>query len=326
VNNMLTRRLLVFCGLLIVDTNALGQEVSLEPIVAALTSIDGSKVDGKDVDGKVVVFSPIGEKMTAMGLKWDELRKVIDGRRFIEGEWYVELKKEKINLAQLAKIETRPLEIPQFTVALPDGRELTVTPTIAKIGGYRITGQRFVDDVRRRLDDLFVEDPLAVTVLSGISNPGPSVPSWWACSPTRCINGSVGEPLNHLAKLDVRGAKGQHIADLERMRKVRQLVEKAVEAEENTPRADFERHFGVVAEKDGYGRTYPLGKRGIQVSFGGEPETVWSIYFQGWTEVPAKSPRDSVKKRGISLSWTEGSSSHSFKQSQKTQLLKKSIN
>jgi hypothetical protein len=272
-------RLTAFCCLLLLAPSAFSQ--SFEPVVRPLIA-----------DGMEVVISAQPEKLALAGLKWAELREAIAWRRFAEGDWKVEFQEKELDLAKVAKIEIRKLDITPFKVSLPDGRELTIRPKIERVGGYRITGSHFVETVRQTLSDLFVDDPLTINVLSGIRNPGPKVPSFWACSPTQCINATVGEPLNELAVLELGGKMGPQIRDLEQMRSVRRFVEKTVEAEKNVPRADFERHFGVVKEVERQGWTYPLGKQAIQLWFDGTPEVVDRIYFLNWAKIPSKSPRD----------------------------------
>jgi hypothetical protein len=246
-----------------------------------------------------VVIQARPDKLAALGMKWEELRKKLRYHRFEKGNWKVEIKGKELDLGRLTKIEVRKLTIPPFTVTLPDGRELLVRPAIAKIGGYRITGQYFEESVRELLADLFLEDPLKVRTLRGVSNPGKSVPWEWGPDfgdPKGHVLRSTGQPLDELARLELRGKPGTQVVDLERMRAIRRLVTKAVTAEEKTPRSDFERHFGVVKSDERTGSIYPLAKSSIQLFFRGEPEVVsWTWYYAPEAPTP-KKPRDLARE------------------------------
>jgi hypothetical protein len=277
-------RLIVLASLIALWTPARGQAEAPRPIVVASLT-----------DGMEVVIQARPDKLATLGMKWEELRKELRYRRLEIDNWKVEIQRKEMDLGRVAKIEVRKLKIPPFTVTLPDGRELLVTPVIAKIGGYRVTGEYFEESVRELLADLFLENPLKVRTLGGIANPGNSVPWQWGPSPgdpRGHVARSIGQPLNQLAKLELRGKTGPLLVDLERMRAIRRAVTKTVAAERNTPRTDFERHFGVVKSKKDTGWIYPLAKGRIQLFFDDEPKVVSWIYYLEPAAPTPKKPRD----------------------------------
>jgi hypothetical protein len=122
------------------------------------------------------------------------------------GEWRTTINGKEIDLVKVAELAVRPLEAPSFTVVLRDGRRVVVTPNPKRIGAYLITGEAFEKRVRADLAGGEVGDPAKVHVLEGIRVPGGAVPNVWG--PDH-VHVSIGEPLEHLARVEVQGKKGR---------------------------------------------------------------------------------------------------------------------
>jgi hypothetical protein len=158
------------------------------PIVAALFT-----------EGKELVIQPLPEKLKAQGVSLDELRK-LRHRRFSAGEWVTEVGGKKIDLSTVARLSVRKLHAPPFTVALPDGRKVVVTPRPDRIGAYLVTGEFFEGCVRSALAEPNI-DPARVHVLEGIRVPGGQVPNTWGPGH---VHISVGEPLSRFARVTIQ--------------------------------------------------------------------------------------------------------------------------
>jgi hypothetical protein len=155
-------------------------------------------------EGKEVVITPDPQKLKALGMTVEKLTPV-RWQRLSSGEakyWNVKLDGKIINLADVARITVRDLQLKPFTVRLPDEREVIVTPDAKKVGRYLIPGWAFEEDVRARLSNAAGADPAKVQVLVDIPVPGGKVPNYWRRDR---IHRSVGEPLDALAKVEVRG-------------------------------------------------------------------------------------------------------------------------
>ena len=146
-------------------------------------------------------------------------------------------------------------------------------------------GHYFEEAVREALTGLLVDDPGKYCVLGGIRVPGGHIPNFWG--PDH-VHISIGEPIESFADVKIQGAKGLQAADLDRMRALRRLVEKAVAAEESTPRARFEAKFGKVQEEKDHGWIYPFGKSRVQLWFDGDPQIVGTILYNEGEPAPAK--------------------------------------
>jgi len=293
----------VFSVFVVADSRVMAQSSSPESIVVALRA-----------NGMEAAISPIPEKLARLGLKWEAVRDAVIGRRFFEGQWTIKIDEKDVDLAYFTKIATRKLEIAPFVVGLPDGRKMSVIPSVERIGKYQITGQEFVQAVHERVTDLFLDDPMKVNLLGGIRWPPPDVPVIRAYTKlTSHINFSTGEPFDQLAKIIISGSKGPDAMDLRRMRLIRSLVDKAVSAETGSPRADFERHFGVVMETGRSGWIYKIGRGSIQLWYEGTPEVVRSIYFIPPEAVSKNPPRD-FGKEARSIAESDRDSFFSFLQ------------
>jgi hypothetical protein len=160
-----------------------------EPLVVALFS-----------EGREAVISPDPRKLKSSGLsayQLEPLRK----QRLTSGNWNVKIDGKRINLADVATITERDLEVKSFTVLLPDGREVLITPDAKKIGRYLIPGWAFEEDVRAVLSIVKDGDPAKVNVLADIPVPGGHVPNYWKDDR---VHRSTGEPLESFAKVEVK--------------------------------------------------------------------------------------------------------------------------
>jgi hypothetical protein len=151
-------------------------------------------------EGMEVVIQPLPSKLAEMGLKEEQLRR-LRYYRFTNGDWQVEVGGKTIDLTRVARLTVRPIHAPPFTVVLPDGRKVVVTPNAQRIGAYLVTGEWFEKCVRAALKDESVKEPARVTVLDGIHVPGGQVPNHWG--PDH-VHVSIGEPLERFATVEVR--------------------------------------------------------------------------------------------------------------------------
>jgi hypothetical protein len=151
-------------------------------------------------EGMEVVIQPVPGKLEALGLKVEQLQR-LRYQRFTNGDWQVEVDGKTIDLTRVARLTVRPIHAPPFTVVLPDGRKVVVTPNAQRICAYLVTGEWFEECVRSALADSPVKEPAWVTVLSGIHVPGGQVPNKWG--PDH-VHRSLGEPLERFATVEVR--------------------------------------------------------------------------------------------------------------------------
>ena len=149
-----------------------------------------------------VVIEPDAEKVKARRLTLEQLAKAVKGKRFVSGEWTIEIDKRKFDLATVANLTVRELQSPPFTVTLRDGREAVITPDATRIGQYVVTGEYFEQDVRDALADFSGKEPEKVHVLGMIPVPGTVVPHLTERDSMRHL--SVGEPLETFAKVEIR--------------------------------------------------------------------------------------------------------------------------
>ncbi len=138
-----------------------------------------------------------------------------------------------------------------FEVTLLDGRRITVRPKMEKLASYRASADIMEQHVRRRLAELFIQNPSKANLFAGIVDPGPGVPVRSRAHPT--IPGatqtvSAGEPLDQLAEVEITGDNGPQAADLERMVRIHWTTYGTVQNERGMPRAKFEKIFGVGVE------------------------------------------------------------------------------
>ena len=171
-----------------------------QQMVAAVWDKPGSS------GGREVVVEPDVSKLKAHGLTLDQLATALGGTRFVTGQWTLEIEGKNIQLDRVARLTVREIQAPAFTVKLPDGRRVLITPDPKRIADYVVTGAYFEQDVRRALADAALADaalpdPSLVHVLQMIPVPGvlPHV--------TDIATGthlSLGEPLKDLAKLDIQ--------------------------------------------------------------------------------------------------------------------------
>jgi hypothetical protein len=242
-----------------------------------------------------VVIDPLPEKLKAVGVKLEQLQD-LRHRRLSSGDWRTEIGGKQIDLAKVARLTVRKIHAPPFTVMLPDGRQAVITPNPERIADYLVTGQDFEDSVRKALADPFVVEPGKVRVLSGIRVPGGHIPNYWGRDH---VHISLGEALNRFAKVKFRGRKGPQAADLERMRKLRRLLDKATAEEANTPRERFEKVFGTPKESEDpetAGWLYPVGAGHLQVFYDGSPENSRHVLYWSGPEPPQSRPRDYGKE------------------------------
>lgn len=195
--------------------------------------------------GKEVVFKLDPVKVTRDGLTTNEL-DIFRRSRFEKGNYVQELNGKKIDLATVTtSITVRDLQAPPFELTLPDGRRLTVTPKPKEIKKYLVTGEYFEWDVRGQISDPFAQDPTKKRVLQGIPVPGGQIPNAWG---EDHVHISIGEPLEKFAELKLTGEPGPQLPVLERMRKVRTHLERALKLAQGMERADFEKAFGKGIE------------------------------------------------------------------------------
>ncbi len=258
-------------------------------------------------EGRAAVITPNPEKLKKYGLtikQLDALRR----QRFVPGEWKAEIAGRKFNLADLATILERDLRIPPFVVALPDGREALITPDVKKVGRYLVTGEAFMDDVRARLANPFLDNPAAVDVLSGIPVPGGHVPNFWR--PDH-IHISTGEPLDKFAKVEIRGKPGPQADDLRFMRTVRRNLKSGLELAKGMSRDEFEKQFGrgekQKSEPDPHFKTvgpwiYRFNGGRLSVFYNEETSRIDSICAETDSPLPSGTPQEFIKKaRSLAL-------------------------
>lgn len=178
-------------------TDCTGQNRNLEPqpLIASVWLELGAS------GAKEVVIQLIPEKLKASGFTLEQINAAVDGRRFVEGKWSIEIDERKIDLATIAKLEVRELEAPAFTVHLSDGRKVLITPDPKKIGEYVVPGYYFEERVRKALAEFANSDPADVNVFSGICVPGTVVPHLTERETMRHL--SLGEPLKNFATVEV---------------------------------------------------------------------------------------------------------------------------
>ncbi|MGO8749729.1 MAG: hypothetical protein ACLQNE_27555 [Thermoguttaceae bacterium] len=151
---------------------------------------------------KEVVIEPDTEKLKAHGLTVKQLAEAVEGKRFVSGEWTIEIDKKEFELNAVAKLTVRELQSLPFTVKLRDGREVVITPDPKRIGRYVVTGEYFERIVRDRLADFSGKDPGGINVLGMIPIPGTVIPHLTEKDSYRHF--SLGEPLKSFAKVEVR--------------------------------------------------------------------------------------------------------------------------
>jgi hypothetical protein len=150
---------------------------------------------------KEVVVEPDVNKLKARGLTLDLLSKALRGRRFVAGNWTLEINGKNIDLDRVAKLTVRELQSPPFTVKLPDGRDVLITPDPKRIADYVVTGEYFEQDVRRALADATSPDPAIVYVLQMIPVPG-TLPRVTEVGTGTHL--SLGGPLKDFAELEIQ--------------------------------------------------------------------------------------------------------------------------
>jgi hypothetical protein len=155
-------------------------------------------------EGREVVILPDPQKLKSLGLTAEQLEP-LRRKRLSSGDWHVEIGGRKINLADVATVKERDLQVAPFSVMLPDGREVVVAPDAKSVGRYLITGEAFEEDVRSHLAHATVTDVIKLHVLQGIPVPGGKVPNVWGRDH---VHISVGEPLETFAKVEVRAKPG----------------------------------------------------------------------------------------------------------------------
>jgi hypothetical protein len=150
---------------------------------------------------KEVVVEPDVNKLKARGLTLDLLSKALRGRRFVAGNWTLEINGKNIDLDRVAKLNVRELQAPPFTVKLPDGRDVLITPDPKRIADYVVTGEYSEQDVRRALADATSPDPAIVYVLQMIPVPG-TLPHVTEVGTGTHL--SLGGPLKDFAELEIQ--------------------------------------------------------------------------------------------------------------------------
>jgi hypothetical protein len=195
--------------------------------------------------GEEVVFKLDPAKVTQDGLTANEL-DTFRRSRFEKGNYIKEINGKKMDLATVTtSITIRDLQAPPFVLTLPDGRRLSVKPKPKEIEKYLVTGEYFESDVRGQLSDPFDQDPLKQPVLQGIPVPGGHVPNAWGADH---VHISIGEPLEKFAELKLTGEPGPQLPELERMRKGRAQLERALKLAQGMERGKFEEAFGKGTE------------------------------------------------------------------------------
>jgi hypothetical protein len=169
-----------------------------------------------------------------------------------------------------------------FEVSLLDGRKIMVRPRMEKLASYHITADMMEQQVRRRLAELFIQNPAKANLFAGIVNPGPDVPVRSRAHPT--IPGetqtvSTGEPLDQLAEVEITGTKGPQAADLERMVRIHWITYGTVHNDKGMPRAKFEKIFGVGEEVKAGIWSWSIGGCRVLARFEGEPAKVGVIDY-----------------------------------------------
>src|SRR5262249_2545859 len=261
------------------------KDPALVPIVAPLFT-----------EGMEVVIRPMPDKLKALRVSLEQFRK-LRYQRFFRGEWRTEISGKEIDLTKVATLSVRKLHAPPFTVLLPDGRKVRITPKPKRIGASLITGELFEEDVRKVLAEPLIRDPAKAHVLHGIQLVGRvHMPNYWGKDH---VHISLGEPLERFAKVKIYGRKGPQAADLERMRQIRILLAKTLAKEEKTSRKVFEKRFGPgkkTQDPDKSGWLYPVGAGQLQVWYESEPDLVSSISYWSGPEPEPGEPRDYGKE------------------------------
>ena len=178
-------------------TDCTGQNRNHEPkpLIAAVWLKLGAS------GAKEVVIQPDLEKLKSSGFTLEQVSAAVDGRRFVEGKWSIEIDERKIDLATIAKLEVRELEAPPFIVHLGDGRSVLIKHDPKKVGEYVVPGHYFEERVRESLAEFANGDPGDVNVFSGIWVPGTVVPHLTERETMRHL--SMGEPLKNFATVEV---------------------------------------------------------------------------------------------------------------------------
>ena len=198
------------------------------------------------LSGREVVIKPDAEKLKERGLTVDAFRTLCEKRRYSEDALDFEFQGKRIALKLVADVSIRDVQAPPFSVALPDGRMLKLIPNPKAIAQYCVPGRYFEEDVRRTLDDLFLPDPLKVSVLAGIPVPGGQIPNAWGADH---VHISIGEPIAKFASVEITGEKGPQAAELQRMQEIHRVLDTIVNREVGVTRDAFQKTFGAGVEQ-----------------------------------------------------------------------------
>jgi hypothetical protein len=188
---------------------------------------------------------------------------------------------------------SRPPQAPPFTAKLADGREALITPDPKKVARYGVTEEYFQQNVVAALGSPSVDDPAKVVVLGGLIVAG-NVPH--ATGPDK-VHRSLGEPLEHFARVEVRGKVGPQAAELVRMRAAYEAFGEAMRHAEGASRPLIEKRFGLGKlydpERPDGPWVYPLPSGRLMVHWKKDGKTVdycYPLHDADWPTAKADEP------------------------------------
>ncbi len=134
--------------------------------------------------------------LTPADLEWVRQVRMTDERHVVK------LGDRLVSMDDLStRVTRRDVLAPPFSVTLPDGREVFVTPDSERVARYMITGKAFEWRVRSALRHAAEADPGKTVVLSHIPVPGGQIPNYWD---ENHVHYSLGEPLESFGTVVVR--------------------------------------------------------------------------------------------------------------------------